>query len=68
MNYRSIQNTNGRLVYYYESSCNKIKKPKKKKFGHYEKIYQKLSKNYFVPNYLPSKVPGALMVPAEEVE
>ena len=62
-NFRKIQNINNRQIYYYDNvNCNKIKKPRPKPSGHFEKVDQKITNYFYVSDNKPSGVPNSFVV------
>jgi len=64
-NYRTVQNKNGRIVYYFKNDC-KYKKLKKHPEGHYEKVLYQESRNFFVHGEDPSGIASAFLIPDTE--
>jgi len=68
---RDIQELNGRPVFHYDHTkycfINEDK-PKPKPVGHYEKMKRDVEKIFYVSGNRPSGIPGAFVVPTEEVE
>ena len=68
---RDIQEANGRPVFHYDHTkyCPLLPPEPKIKFkGHYEKMKGEVSNTIFVSGNKPSGIPGAFVVPTDEVE
>jgi len=72
VNNRSIQPTNGRSVYYYNSveynGVEPPEPPRAKPEGHYEKVNKKLTEYIYINSERPSGLPGAFVVSETEAK
>ena len=68
---REVQELNGRPVFHYDHTkyCfENPQKPKPQPVGHYEKMPRDVEKIFYVSGNKPSGIPGAFVIPTEEVE